>query len=353
MPLPSSVGQEIQFSTTAAFVPAGSAPLRCEGRSLAVDGALRLGFPGVTLRLLAEGGPIAVRIDAESDDVYFDARSGDGDWLRFRARRGLGDYLLATPGSGEPLAISLLRRTESWQGCCKIVGVALGGEARLLSPPPAPEKKLLFIGDSVTSGESTDLRPGEAPLGIHRANARLSFGMELARRLGAQCHLVSYGGRGILRDWQGNRDTATAAQFYERALPDEPASRWDHSSYVPDLICVELGTNDFNPGIPDRNEFVSAYVSFVRKLRADAPRAAILLAESPILHDAAGEPAKRTRLREYLEDTIASARLPAVRLAPIGHYVGTPADAHPTGDEHRRIADELEPAFRAELFRAV
>jgi formate dehydrogenase major subunit len=90
-------------------------------------------------------------------------------------------------------------------------------------------------------------RKGRRPGGLvddrevlpHFREASWDEALELvARRLGAQCHLVSYGGRGIIRDWQGIRDTRNAPVFYELALPDDPAVRWDHMRYVPDAIGI-------------------------------------------------------------------------------------------------------------------
>src|SRR6201995_4212179 len=84
--------------------------------------------------------------------------------------------------------------------------------------PALPPRKLMFIGDSVTCGEMDAWEPTRDMNDRLNCDARVSYGMLVAQRLGAQCHLVSYGGRGIIRDWQGIRETRNAPQFYELAL---------------------------------------------------------------------------------------------------------------------------------------
>jgi lysophospholipase L1-like esterase len=161
--------------------------------------------------------------------------------------------------------------------------------------------------------------------------------------------LVSCGGRGLIRDWQGVRSGTNAPQFYELALPDDPAAWWDHQRYVADAIGIELGQNDFSSGIPDQAEYVNAYVQFVEKLRRDAPQAVIFLMNSPMQADASTGDPRRAALCAYLAQVVAKCNTPKVILAPLRHYAGVPGNTHPTGADHAAMADELEPVFRRAL----
>jgi lysophospholipase L1-like esterase len=128
----------------------------------------------------------------------------------------------------------------------------------------------------------------------------------LGRKLGAEVHLVCYGGRGLIRDWQGRVSVANAPQFFERALPDDPNSPWDHSCWVPDVVTVMLGTNDFHPGIPEERTYVDALLGFVRRLRETAASAPVVLCESPLFgaREDNGDRAKREALRHYLRQAV-------------------------------------------------
>lgn len=68
---------------------------------------------------------------------------------------------------------------------------------------------------------------------------------------------------------------------------------------------------------PDEKIFVNAYVEFLRKIRHDAPRAKIFLADSPMLYDPPGKAPKRSVLRAYLLETIEKLGDAEVRAAPV------------------------------------
>jgi hypothetical protein len=332
------------------MMPANDPAIVYEGRfDVTSTGAVRWGFPGVSAHLHFRGDSIAVRIDASDDDVCFDVSVDAATPVLLRTTRGAGDYsLFQSDRTGEHM-LTLTRRNESWQGTCTLAGFSVDGKGELMSAPELPKRRMMFIGDSVTCGEMTTYDNSREMRSKLNCNARVSYGMILARRLGAQCHLVSYGGRGIIRDWQGIRDTRNAPLFYELALPDDPSVRWDHRRYVPDAVGIQLGTNDFNQGIPDQNEFINAYVQFVEKVRRDAPQALIFLMDSPIVNDEPGRGPRRSVLHSYLEQIVSRLGSSKVILAPLPRYPGVPNNGHPTGAEHETMADELEPLLRRAL----
>lgn len=345
-------------SVVASAVPDRSTPsMRADDSAIVYEGrydttstgSVRWGFPGITAHLHFRGKELSVKIEASDDDLYFDVSVDGAPPTLLRAGKGIADYSLFKADRAGEHTITLTRRNESWQGTCTLVEFSFGVGGEWLSAPELSNRKLMFIGDSVTCGEMTSYDSSRDMRAKLNCNARISYGMLVAQRLGAQCHLVSYGGRGIIRDWQGIRDTRNAPQFYELALPDDPSVRWDHRRYVPDAIGIQLGTNDFSQGIPDQNEFINAYVQFVEKVRRDAPQAVIFLMDSPIVNDEPVHGPRRSVLHSYLEQIIARIGSPKVILAPLPHYPGVPNNGHPTGAEHEAMAGELEPVLRRAL----
>jgi lysophospholipase L1-like esterase len=330
-------------------LPADDPRVTYEGRyKVGSDHRVIMGFPGVIAHLKANSKALRARIVASTDDVYFSLSIDGNPPTRIRLKKGMNEVpLLENAGEG-PHGVRLVRRTEGWEGVCEILGYDVGS-GELVAASELPRRKLLFIGDSITCGEGTEEADVPGSPGAERSNAAASFGMKLATRLDSQVHLVSYGGRGIIRDWQGNRATNNAPVFYELALPDDPKSAWSHANYVPDAVGICLGTNDFSPGIPERDEFVSAFAAFVRKVRRDAQGAPVVLIDSPILDDVAGELPKLSVCRAYLDEIVKEVGAPGVVHVPINHCEGSPGDGHPTAAEHTLMADKLEPVFRKAL----
>lgn len=322
--------------------------IEIEGRYAADDdGGATIAYPGVTFHLKFEGKGLLLKLDASEDELYLDVKIDDQDyyWIALED----GEQQIEIPASQSGLhSVQIVRRNETWQGGVTIHSIEVI-DGSLIAAEALPEKKLMFIGDSITCGDSCDIRAEGPQTRGFEHNGRLSYGYQISRIMGTQCHLVSYGGRGVIRDWQGNRAVNNAPVFYERALADDEDSRWNHSSYIPDAFGICLGTNDFSRGIPDQNEFVNAYVEFVRKLKRDAPDAQIILIDSPMFGFEGNDGVKRAALSMYLDQVVEFVGCESVTHAKLGHYPGRPENAHPVASEHRAIAEELAPVFQKAL----
>lgn len=315
-----------------------------------VPDRLRIGYPGVTLRLRFEGSSVAMRVACDSPNSAVDVSVDGGEPRALMLQAGENDVTLADALPAGEHSIEIVHRTETWKGIVTVRGFLLGPGGRLLPPDPLPRRRMLFIGDSVTCGEGA-AAGRQPPKDSSWWDASSSYGMRLARTFDAQCHLVCYGGRGLIRDWRGKSDVLNAPQFFDLAIPEESAApAWDHSVYLPDVVLISVGTNDFSLSIgelPPREAFVSAYVSFVRAVRARYPQAYVFLTEGAIVSDEADrERPQRTALRECLAETARRLGDARVRVVESRHYAGDAADAHPTHEQHAAMARDLEPVIR-------
>jgi lysophospholipase L1-like esterase len=323
------------------------------------DGSVRFGYPGVTLRLAFEGTGLSWLASSNTGKSRV-ALSIDGAAPRtLQLAAGTHEDVLAENLSPGPHTLEIVHRTETWQGIVSVSGFLLQppAGASWLTPEPFPDRRLLIIGDSVTSGEGVERFAECSHDQARGANATDSYGVRLARALGAQVHLISYGGRGLLRDWQGKRDVLNAPQFFDLVIPqDNPRVLWNHALYRPDAVLVSLGTNDFNLALrsaPKRQEFVAAYVAFVRKIRGVYPDAFIFLTEGAMVNDAANpKRAQKTTLQTYITDTVERLKkLGDTRVQALvsRHYPGDACDAHPTAEQHALMAEELRAPIATAL----
>jgi lysophospholipase L1-like esterase len=360
---PTSQGQtsnDLPKAAVADLIPPNDPRIAVMGRVDTTNPTrIRIGYPGVTFRLRFEGSSIAMRASTDSANNIF-AVIVDGSAPRsVRLASGENEITLADDLSAGEHSIDVVRQTETWLGVATILGFRLAPGAKLLTPNPWPQRRMLFIGDSVTCSEAMDRSPDgkydpTAAWKKDRAtswNAYQSYGMRLGRTFDAQVHLVCYGGRGLLRDYRNRRDVLNAPQFFDLAVPDETdAPAWRHSTYIPDVVVISIGTNDFTLGIPtfpDHAEWVATYVRFVYAIRAAYPSAHIVLTDGSLVND--NDPARpqKTVLNSYLLEIAARVTDRRVHIFTSRHYTGDLSDGHPTAEQHAAMARDLEPAIRA------
>jgi lysophospholipase L1-like esterase len=329
----------------------GSAPeISYEGRTvITAEGTAKVGYPGIVTRVNFRGTDLSMSNRTSSDELYLDVIIDDGSPVFLKVPKGEGSVVLAKGLKAGEHKVAIHKRVESSVGIFEVVSMNVTGE--FLPAPEHPMRKLLFMGDSFTAGQATTMEDGGPmdPSKAMRQNARLSYPRLLANNLNAQCHIIAYAGRGVVRDWQGLNNVRCAPEYYENALPDDISTRWTPANYVPDVIGLCLGNNDFGVGVPDQIEYVRAFAEFVLKLRHDAPNAHIFLITSPSLTDEPGKVPMRTVQKAYLDEVVERLGDPKIQVVQIAHYEGVPGDFHPSGTAHRAVAKELEPVIRKAL----
>jgi hypothetical protein len=316
------------------------------GRVELSETGARMGFPGITIRFAYRGPAPRIKLTGDSPDCYFNLSCNGWDPVLIHLKQGAN--VIALPTGTAPKGgwlVEIVRRTESWMGTASFDGIVAPAGCEILPAPPLPARKLLFIGDSLTCGEYNERFPPENDSTARSTNAARSYGMLLGKWLGAQVHLVCYGGRGITRDWSGRTDVNIVPVFFPRALPDKEGSVWDNSRYQPDVVVINDGT-DFDAGPQDEARFTAAYGAFVAQVRSAYPRAYILLTESGFQSDGSdGRP--RTGRDQLLRAIEAVTRRRhesgdlRVQVAHTGFFPGTPTNSHLVAFQHEQIALDL------------
>lgn len=332
------------------FIAADSDHFALEGRAHSLDsGALRIGYPGVTLHTHFEGQHLALRAHGSGQQSYLGVAI-EGEPLRvLKLEPTPREWVLIDSDQKVSRRVEITHRGETWLSQITLEGVTINENAAL-EPVELPSRKMLIVGDSVTCSYGAGER--DTPLNTGPWwDPKASYGMKAAEALDAQVHLVCYGGRGLIRSWNGNRDEGNAPEFFEWAIANKTSPvEWDHRRYQPDLILVSLGTNDFSLGIgplPEREAFVGAYIDFLERLRTVHPDATIALTEGAIVNDAAdAQRPQKTVLRQYIREAIEGFGQHEVHFIPATHYPGDAQDGHPTGSQHASMADELSKQLR-------
>ena len=259
-------------------------------------------------------------------------------------------YTLMSNLSGNgPHTLTLTKKTESYAGVVQYLGFAPHGGALVASPGP-PARAIEYVGDSITCGYG-DL--GNGP-GCKETNAvedeTVSYAALAAEQLSARQIAIAYSGIGMYRDGSGSTANQMPVRF-TRTLADDPNSVWAFPKPTPDVVVINLGTNDFNsqdggspdPGLP----FQAAYTAFVKQLRMRYPNAAILCTLSPMLGGSS-----RTAARTYIEAVVTQLTGGGDRLVSFLEFAeqqssdGLGCDYHPSKTTHQIMATALVPAIR-------
>ncbi len=128
-------------------------------------------------------------------------------------------------------------------------------------PPPAPEdRRIEFLGDSITQG----VRAAGPEIGVRGSDATKDYAWLTGRALRADFRQVGFGAQGIGRP--GGGQVPPAAQ----TLPFNFAGSPVEPTYVPQAVVVNQGTNDGLASM-DPVAFQAAYLDYLRQIRATWP----------------------------------------------------------------------------------
>lgn len=229
--------------------------------------------------------------------------------------------------------ISLVKNTEANIGYLELVGINSTG---LLKPDTKPQRKIEFIGNSITCGTGADQSQIPCGKGVwqDQHNAYFSYGAITARELNTQYHLSSVSGIGLMRSCCNMN--ILMPQVFDKISMRNDTIQWDFSKYQPDVVTICLGQND---GIQDSTAFCNNYISFLKTLRGHYQHTQFILLSSPMANK---------ELREFQRKTILSV-VNAVQQSgdkKITHYIfekqySSGCDWHPDLKEHGEIANEL------------
>ncbi|WP_175574332.1 SGNH/GDSL hydrolase family protein [Teredinibacter haidensis] len=315
-------------------------------------GSATFGYPGTGFRFRTTSTEVSATLKSTGEESYMAVRVDGGQPARIKLPTDKQEITIFSQESSQPREIEFIYHSETWQGIVSLYGFRLA-DGRLLTAAARPEKRLLVVGDSVTCGAGAN-RDGNEDCGMNNRwwNAHKSYGWLTGEALDAQVQLVCYGGRGLIRSWNGARDELNAPDYYQLTIAENNAEKWQQSRFPADLIVVSLGTNDFSLGIgalPTEEEFAPAYVSFVQTLLQDHPKADIILTDGAIVNDNDPERPQRTVLRSYLQQTRKLVDSERVHVFNASHFPGDSCDAHPTGPQHKMMSEELVAFIRREL----
>lgn len=254
--------------------------------------------------------------------------------------------------TAESCIIRVIKLSESANSTCGITKIEAVA-ADDIQPTEPKEKLIEFIGDSITCGYGVDDEVKEHHFSTKTEDVTKTYAYKTAESLGTDYSMVSFSGYGIISGYTGDgekKPSQTLPQYYDKLgfsygtymgkfSPQNVT--WDFTKRQPDLIVINLGTNDssYVLGKADRKEeYTAEYVEFLKKVREYNPDAAILCTLGIMGDDM--YPAIEDAVERYQTET-GDSNVYSFKFDVQSYSDGYAADWHPTEATHTKAATKL------------
>ncbi|WP_423128916.1 SGNH/GDSL hydrolase family protein [Gaoshiqia sp. Z1-71] len=270
------------------FFAAGDPAFQYMGRVEIQNDQARYNWPGVTVSVDFSGELLGIRIKGGPRN-YFNVWVDDFPAEVFRAVNDTVWWFSKRLSPGEH-RLRLVKRTEADMGMAQFYGIHVGKKDSVKRPAPLPERKILFIGNSITCGYGTEGKNKSERFLAATENCEKSYASILARAFGAQYQLTSHSGLGMVRNYGDPGKTAVERKpmpaRLEYLFDNDSTKQYDLRNFVPDVVFVNLGTNDFSTQpFPDEADFIQAGERLITKILKTFPGVKVFCITGPMINE--------------------------------------------------------------------
>lgn len=302
----------------------------------------RCAWPASSVVLKFRGTALnAVLNDNNSDRWQVEVDGKPTQTLQMRS--GSHAYRVVTGLTAGIHTVKLVKATEALFGTAQFLGFQVSKGGGLL-PISAPIHRLEVIGDSISCGYGDEASSQTDHFSPQTENAYFTYGATTARALNADYMCVAWSGKTM---WPKN----TIPKLYDRTLPTNADSQWDFNRWTPDVVLINLATNDFaGKMVPDEAGWTEAYTAFIARLRTHYPNAQIYCATGPMMYGK-----RLDTLHSYLTkmigdiNTAGDTKVHLLEFDTQDEKNGFGADWHPNLKTHKIMAGKFVSTLQTNL----
>lgn len=243
--------------------------------------------------------------------------------------------------------ISVVKLSEAAYSNIGVKSINVNSEYGII-PTPARKHKIEFIGDSITCGYGVDAKDQYEAFATTNENGEKTYAALVGKHFKADYNVISWSGIGVYSSYtessKPNQSFLMPPTYGKTAPNDLYNDMWDFSQWQPDLVVINLGTNDntWTRGIQERADlFGSAYYDFIKQVREANPNAYIICSLGVM----------GSKLLPEIKEQVAlySANTGDYRITTFefdyrdGVNDGFGAGYHPSAVTHQKMADKLIP----------
>ncbi len=305
-------------------------------------------YPGVQINARFEGTSLRLHFKPESGYFMVSIDGCEAFKVGFTAKEdSVATVAVALPHGVHEVRI--MNAIESYQRRSEFRGFILDEGCHLAAPPALPERSIEFIGNSITCGYGVESVNENDHFNDATENHYLTYAAQTARNLKAVEYVVARSGIGVYRNFDGPREGSPVVmpKQYEYTNFDDFSEPWDFSRYTPDVVCINLGTNDTSTNNYDSDRLLKAYRQFLSQVRGHHPKAKIVLLCGSMLQG------KELELVRHHLDTVCEEahqrgdkEVYRFDFTPQNGDLKYGADWHPSLWQHQKMAGELTAFLR-------
>ncbi len=257
--------------------------------------------------------------------------------------------------------VQIMKLSESAMSAIGISPLECDDEA-VITPVAKKAHSIEFIGDSITCGYGTDDLDLSHTFSTQTEDVTKAFAYKTAQLLEADYSMFSCSGYGIISGYTGDPEVRGGEELLPPYYESQCFSRddfgsagrpanipWDFSQYQPEVIVINLGTND-DSFCQDtewkREEYREKYVEFLQVVRKNNPQAEIFCALGLMgdrLYD------KVCQVREDYRKLTGDERIHTIHIPDQTTVGGYAIDYHPTPASHSMAAEVVAAAIKEQM----
>lgn len=329
------------------------------GRTMFTDDMLWLAFSGSGAEFTFNGTRAEIVIagddDAEKPDnadnqariaVYVNGERVVDDMIDHAEET----YTVFESDTPSDCDIRIVKLSETAMSTCAVKSITTeGGD---IKPAEKKEHFIEFVGDSITCGYGVDDEDKSHHYSTKTEDVTKTYAYKTAEALNADYSMVSISGYGIISGYSDGKKKVANQQlpkYYDKLGfsygtfngKKAASESWDFTGYTPDVIVVNLGTNDesYTKNMEDRvKDYTDSYVEFLKNIRSHNPDAQIICTLGIMGNGL--YPYVEQAVQDYTEET-GDAKVCAMPFDVQSPDDGYAADWHPTEATHSKAADKL------------
>ena len=303
-------------------------------------------FPGVQIRTGFTGTSLDMMCKLHSG--YFMAEIDGGEPFKISFHGNTITRLASDLPDGTHQAIVTFIG-EGYENVPEFHGFFVDKGKKLAPATPLPERKIEFIGNSITCGYGVEASSEAEAYTAETANFYYSYAALTARSLNAQALVVARSGIGVYRNYDGpkNGNDVNMNTEYPYTLLYNHNIEWDFSQYTPDVVCINLGTNDTSTQGADSVLLLNGFKQLYNQVRTHYPTAKIVFLCGCMMNDN-----QLLSARQALDKTADYAHSQGdtevyrFDFTPHDGSLGYGADWHPSKRQQEKMANELTPYLK-------